>query len=320
MNTLSRRVSVVMLTCNRREEVLCSLANLRASREHVPVHLVDNGCRDGTADAVRASFPEVHIVSLPRNVGAAGRNAGVRAAATPYVAFCDDDTWWAPGSLARAAAVLDACPRLAAVTARVLVGAEEREDDTSRRMAASPLPNELGLPGTQVLGLMAGACMMRREAYLQSGGYEPRLFIGGEELLLALDLMAAGWAMAYVPEVSCTTILRPRAIPGRAAASRIATSSGARGCVVPGAARCRSRCSCCGGACAIPGLRSARCRRSADCPGRCRSAGRSRRTSSRHCSASRRSMRVTGGRSGSARSARAACRHDAAASAGRTPQ
>ncbi len=201
MNTLSRRVSVVMLTCNRREEVLCSLANLRASREHVPVHLVDNGCRDGTADAVRASFPEVHIVSLPRNVGAAGRNAGVRAAATPYVAFCDDDTWWAPGSLARAAAVLDACPRLAAVTARVLVGAEEREDDTSRRMAASPLPNELGLPGTQVLGLMAGACMMRREAYLQSGGYEPRLFIGGEELLLALDLMAAGWAMAYVPEV-----------------------------------------------------------------------------------------------------------------------
>lgn len=201
MSALSRRVSVVVLTCNRRQEVLRSLVHLKASREPVPIHVVDNGSSDGTADAVRASFPEMYVTRLPRNVGAAGRNAGVRAAATPYVAFCDDDTWWAPGSLSRAAAVLDAFPRLAAVTARVLVGAEEREDDTSRRMAASPLQDELGLPGTQVLGLMAGACMVRREAYLRSGGYEPRLFIGGEELLLTLDLASAGWLMAYVPEI-----------------------------------------------------------------------------------------------------------------------
>jgi GT2 family glycosyltransferase len=195
------KVSVVMITHNRRGEVLRTLARLCSACDCPPVYLVDNGSSDGTAGAVRKAFPAVEIVRLPSNIGAAARTAGVRVAHTPYVAFCDDDTWWAEGSYAVAARLLDAHPRLAAVTGKVLVGAEEREDEASVRMAASPIPNDLGVPGTLVLGMMAGACMMRRDAYLAAGGYEPRLFIGGEELLLALDLMSVGWAMAYAPEV-----------------------------------------------------------------------------------------------------------------------
>lgn len=201
MSAMEERVSVVMLTYNRRLEVLRTLEHVEALGERVPVYLVDNGSSDGTAEAVRTAFPRVRVVRLASNAGAAGRNAGVRAAPTPYIAFCDDDTWWAPGAYARAAALLDGEPRLAAVTGKVLVGPEQREDEASRRMASSPLRNELQVPGTQVLGVMAGACMMRREAFLAVGGYEPRLFIGGEELLLALDLMSAGWAMAYAPDV-----------------------------------------------------------------------------------------------------------------------
>lgn len=201
MTEFASRVSVVMLTYNRKAEVLRSLAQARAAAGTLPMCLVDNGCVDGTADAVRTAFPQVRILRLAHNAGAAGRNAGVRAVDTAYVAFCDDDTWWAPGAYARAAGVLDAHPRLAAVTGRVVVGAEEHDDDASRRMAASPLPNTLGVPGTEVLGVMAGACMVRRSAFLAVGGYEPRLFIGGEELLLALDFAAAGWRMAYVPDV-----------------------------------------------------------------------------------------------------------------------
>jgi GT2 family glycosyltransferase len=201
VTAIEQRVSVVMLTHNRREEALYSLARLHALPERVPVYLVDNGSTDGTAQAVRERFADVRIVRLERNAGAAGRNAGVKAARTPYIAFCDDDTWWAAGSYARAVEVFDAHPRLAAITGKVLVGREQREDEASLRMAASPLSNELGVPGTQVLGLMAGACIVRREAYLAAGGYEARLFIGGEELLLALDLMSAGWAMAYLPDI-----------------------------------------------------------------------------------------------------------------------
>jgi len=127
--------------------------------------------------------------------------SGVQAVGAPYVAFCDDDTWWAPGSLTRAMETLERYPRLAAVTARVLVGPDEIEDPASTRMATSPLENTLGIPGTIVLGFMAGACMMRRDAFIAAGGYQPRFFIGAEEMLLAMDLMSAGWAMGYLPQI-----------------------------------------------------------------------------------------------------------------------
>src|SRR5438093_3395665 len=102
----------------------------------------------------KSAFPRHEIIVLSRNLGAAGRNAGVHAVTTPYVAFCDDDTWWAPGSLARAAVLLDAYPRIAVLSARVLVGPDQREDPACAAMAASPLPS-VGLPGRSILGFLA---------------------------------------------------------------------------------------------------------------------------------------------------------------------
>jgi GT2 family glycosyltransferase len=182
-----RAISIVVLTHNRRARVLETLAALRALPDHCPILLVDNGSRDGTAEAVRAQFPEVHVLRLPENRGAAGRNAGVAAASTPYIAFCDDDTWWAPSALAHACALLDAHPRVAVLCARVLVGAAARLDPTCAAMAHSPTRVE-GLPGPVLLGYLAGACVVRRDAFLAVGGYDERLFLGAEEALVALDL------------------------------------------------------------------------------------------------------------------------------------
>jgi len=198
---IGERVSIVVLTFNRRDEVLRTLAQLARVDESVPIIVVDNGSTDATARAIAGRYPRAMLLRLPANIGAAGRNAGVRACTTPYVAFCDDDTWWLPGSLELAARTFDAHPKLAAITARVLVGEHQREDPTNAAMAASPFPNTLGVPGSELLGLLGGACMMRRAAFLQAGGYHPRLFIGCEEALLAVDLMSAGWRMAYIPGV-----------------------------------------------------------------------------------------------------------------------
>jgi GT2 family glycosyltransferase len=115
------------------------------------------------------------------------------------VALCDDDTWWASGSIRRAADALDAHRSIAIVTARVLVGPEEREDPTSAEMAQSPLSRPAGFPGPAILGFLAGASMIRRDAFLGVGGFEPNFFLGGEEALVAYDLAEAGWAMMYLP-------------------------------------------------------------------------------------------------------------------------
>lgn len=67
-------------------------------------------------------------------------------------------------------------------------------------MARSPL-DSAGLPGPALIAFMAGAAVMRTCAYREVGGYEPRLFLGAEELLMRLDLAARGWRMAYVGDV-----------------------------------------------------------------------------------------------------------------------
>ncbi|MBB2921971.1 glycosyltransferase [Cellulomonas cellasea] len=190
------RVTVVVASRDRREELLASLARHRA-----PVLLLDNDSRDGTADAVRAALPDVEVTRLDHNVGAYARTLGVRAARTPYVAFADDDSWWAPGALGRAAEVLDAHPDVAVVAARIHVGAQERLDPFCGELARSPLPRRPGLPGPAVLGFVACAAMVRADAFASVGGFDDLVRFPGEEERVALDLAADGWQLVYVDDV-----------------------------------------------------------------------------------------------------------------------
>jgi GT2 family glycosyltransferase len=195
------RTAIVIVTRNRCGSLLHTLDQLSAPEQSHRVVVVDNASSDGTESAVRARAPETTVISLSRNIGSAARTYGVLAASEPYIAFCDDDSWWGPGSLSRAEQLLDRNPGLGLIAGRVLVGQEEREDPTCRLMLESPLPGLSGLPGTSVLGFLACAAVVRRSAYLEAGGFHPLFGVGGEESLLALDLAAAGWDLAYVPEI-----------------------------------------------------------------------------------------------------------------------
>ena len=195
------RVAVVIATRNRGPELLGTLTRLRALDEQPPIVVVDNGSTDGTAELVRANYQGVQVVGLRRNHGAAARTIGARLLDSPYVAFSDDDSWWAPAALTRAADLLDRHPRLAVVAARVLVGPDQRLDPVCQEMAHSPLPPAADLPGPSVLGFIACGAVVRRGAFLGVGGFDVRLGVGGEEELLAVDLAARGWGLAYVEEV-----------------------------------------------------------------------------------------------------------------------
>ncbi|MBX5470348.1 MAG: glycosyltransferase [Thermoleophilaceae bacterium] len=196
------RVGVVVATRDRRCAVLSTLERLSRLPERPSIVLVDNASRDGTAAAVRARFPQVEVVAAGRNLGGGARNLGAARLRAPYVAFCDDDSWWASGALARAADLLDRHARVALIAARVLVGTDRRLDPTCAAMAASPLPEARErLPGLPVLGFLACGAVVRRDAFLSAGGFEVRYLVGGEERLLALDLATAGWELRYVPGV-----------------------------------------------------------------------------------------------------------------------
>lgn len=219
------RVSVVVMTRDRRDNVLLTLERLMAVPDEPPVIVVDNGSSDGTAAAVAARFPQVLLIELGRNHGAVARTFGVRAATTPYVAFSDDDSWWEPEALGAAADVFDRSPRLGLLAAQIMVGPDRRLDPVCDAMAASPLPVERGAAGPSVLGFVACGAVVRRQAYLEVGGFSPVVFFFGEETVLAQDLMAAGWQLAYVDSVVARhdpgSVAGPR--PGR---DRLAVRNG----------------------------------------------------------------------------------------------
>jgi GT2 family glycosyltransferase len=189
-----------VLTHNRADELLATLERLLALPEQPPVFVADNASSDNTAALVRSRFPAVRVIECGDNLGAAGRNRAAAGVGTDYVAFCDDDTWWGPGSLERAVQLLDTWPDVGVLSARV-VGEGEVTDPTCTAMRASPLGSE-GLPGPALIGYMAGACVFRTSLFRAVGGYEPRLFIGGEEELVALDVLAADRSIVYCEQLT----------------------------------------------------------------------------------------------------------------------
>jgi GT2 family glycosyltransferase len=194
-------VGVVVLTRDRRDGVLATLDRLVELPERPEIVVVDDNSGDGTARAVARRHPDVRVVCMRRSGGASGRNAGVRALDTDLAALSDDDSWWAPGALSRACDVFAARSSLGLLQARILVGPDENMDPVCSAMAASPLAARPGLPGPAILGFVACGAVVRRTAFLDAGGFNPRFGIGGEERLLALDMATGGWELAYVDSV-----------------------------------------------------------------------------------------------------------------------
>jgi GT2 family glycosyltransferase len=198
---MDARTSVVIATRDRRPQLLATLGQLTSMPERPHVIVVDNASSDGTAAAVSRLHPGVQVIGLPRNAGAVARNIGVAAAQSRYVAFADDDSWWEPGALSAAADLFDHHDEIGLIAAKVVVEPSGREDELSAQMARSPLPTRADWPGRAVLGFLACGSLVRRDAFVDVGGFDDLLFFLGEEELLAYDLAARGWGLVYVDDV-----------------------------------------------------------------------------------------------------------------------
>ncbi len=99
----------VLLTCfNRKEKTLkcleCLYAQLPVAGHEVDVYLTDDGCTDGTPDAVRTQFPKVHIIEGDGNLywNRGMHAAWTRAAETKdydFYFWLNDDTMAYPDML-----------------------------------------------------------------------------------------------------------------------------------------------------------------------------------------------------------------------------
>lgn len=178
------RVSYIIATRDRPERLGQTLAALGALPAHDgEVIVVDN------ASSLRAVIPQVlanglpvRLVRLASNVGAAARNAGAIASdpACAWLVMLDDDSH--PVDLGFLAVLAHAPGDVLAISAEIDLPAQGRRE-------AGGLPEVFIGCGVAI----------RREVFLELGGYDARFGYYAEEYDLAARLMLAGGRIAFEP-------------------------------------------------------------------------------------------------------------------------
>ncbi len=122
-------LSLIVLTWNTRELVIECLDQLERELKDATgsggfsaeVWVVDNGSRDGTAEAIRSRFPRVRLIVLPENVGfASGNNAGLTEVNGRIVCLLNSDVLIPRGALERCIDVFDGMPNVGAAGLQLL--------------------------------------------------------------------------------------------------------------------------------------------------------------------------------------------------------
>ena len=173
------RVTFLLSTFNRRSAVLNTLSHLQAlegSGDFVAETIViDNVSADGSADAIAAEFPSVHLLRQRNNRGACAKNIGIFRATGHYIVFLDDDSYPDAQSIGRMIEHFRADSQLGAAVFDVIL------PDGSHECSAFP---------NVFIGCGTG---FRREALAQAGGLPDDFFMQAEEYDLSLRLLDAGW-------------------------------------------------------------------------------------------------------------------------------
>jgi glycosyltransferase involved in cell wall biosynthesis len=177
---VSPGVTVVVVTRNRRDELVRALDSVVDQSLECELIVVDDGSTDGTADFVRSQFPAARLFSHPDSLGPSGRrNAAVQAAGGEIVVMLDDDARFVSRETLSEICANFSDPRLGAVALPL-------SDDVE--------PLDVEPASACITGLFrAGAVAFRPDAFLQAGGFRTLLFCYGEERDLSLRLMDAGY-------------------------------------------------------------------------------------------------------------------------------
>lgn len=182
-------ISAIITAYERIEQTLATLRVIQSCvppPDEVLVHVDAN--QIAVENAIRDAFPDVRVLRSEEQVGpGGGRNKLVEAAQSEFVASFDDDSYPIDSDyFARALGTFEKFPEASVVCAALYHAGEPIElDERSAKWTAD---------------FSGGACIYRRNAFLEAGGYVPLpVAYGMEEVDLALRLHAQGGKILTTP-------------------------------------------------------------------------------------------------------------------------
>ena len=237
-------LGIVIVNWNTRDLLRDCLRSVAASQGDFTcrVVVVDNASPDGSADMVRAGFPDVTLIASAENEGfARANNRGLRALgfapgcadedAPRYALALNPDTVLPPGALGEMLAYMDADATIG-VAGPKLVLPDGSLDLACRRSFPTPEISFYRMVGlsrlfprsrrfgrynltyldpdveTEVDSVVGAFMLVRRAAIQQVGLFDETFFMYGEDLDWAFRIKQAGWKVRYNPRVAVTHVKR----------------------------------------------------------------------------------------------------------------
>ena len=216
-------ISVIVVSFNTREMTLrcieTVLSDCRGLKHEIWV--VDNASHDGSAGAVRASFPEALVIENDRNVGfGAANNIALVKARGEFVFLLNSDAFVREGTVNCLLQYMRDHGDVAAVGPRLL------NEDGSLQQSCYRFPSprrafcesmflSAAFPDHPGLGdgrnwehdseryvdfIVGAACLVRRSAVEEVGWFDEDFFLYAEETDLCRRFYNAGWKVAFTPE------------------------------------------------------------------------------------------------------------------------
>ncbi|MEA2208748.1 MAG: hypothetical protein QOF54_1225 [Solirubrobacteraceae bacterium] len=209
-------LSYCVVNTSQRELLLRGLDAIAREREALPfaseVIVLDNGSRDGSAQAARDHAAVDRVIALDERRGKGHNDSQVlREAHGSYALLLNEDSELQPGATLALWRSLQERPRAACAGARLL-RPDGREQDSAWRfptpltaLAGALLLHRLltvqsgGTRTRAVDWCQSAALLVRRSAAAQVDYLDPTFFVYSDEVDFARRLRDAGWSSVYVP-------------------------------------------------------------------------------------------------------------------------
>lgn len=206
------KVSIIVLSWNGKQYLETCLSSLRMQTyPNIEIIFVDNGSTDGSAEFVKAGYPDVSIIRHNKNLGfAQGVNSGIMISKGEYIATINNDTEADKEWIARLVRTMEQDPCTGSCASKMLRYYDRDIIDSAGIVVyqngnaydRGVQEKDVGQYDSkdEIFGACAGAALYRRQMLDEIGLFDKDYFAYFEDVDLSFRMHLFGWKCIFVPD------------------------------------------------------------------------------------------------------------------------